>query len=213
MPKKKEYTFPFDTCEIPKKNGIAQPFSMLFNLLTSIMIFFFLIKAKSIQSFILLLTILSFELFHTFSHSFHLNGNIQINVTHTMTYLINIAFFLLFYKQTHIFPSFSFLFYILLLVIIDIYSVFNLSIVYYLLSQSLIFISILLYYYQYLPGFIQKSIYKISALVILIILLFLNEKYNCKRMLSVYPKFPYHIFIEITGFVLFFIICSNFYKL
>ncbi len=27
------YTFPFDTCEIPNKTGIAQPYSVFFNVL------------------------------------------------------------------------------------------------------------------------------------------------------------------------------------
>jgi len=40
-----------------------------------------------------------------------------------------------------------------------------------------------------------------------------NEKYNCEKMLKIYPHFPYHIFIEILGIILFYVISSNFYKL
>ena len=161
----------------------------------------------------LLLSLLCFELFHSFSHIVHIKGSIQINITHTLTYLMNIAFFYVFYCYTNILPSYKFIFYLFVLVCFDIYSIFNLTIIYYLLSQSIIFISLLLYYLQLLPKFIKNSIYQIIFFVGIIILLFLNEKYNCEKMLKIYPHFPYHIFIEIIGIVLFYIISSNFYKL
>ena len=100
-----------------------------------------------------------------------------------------------------------------LLIILDIYAFCNYSFIYYLTTQSIIFISLLAYYFQLLPKFIKNSIYKIIILVTIVILLFINETYNCKKMMSVYPYFPYHIFIEIVGIILFYVICSNFYKL
>ena len=36
-----EYTFPFDTCEKPNKNGIAQPYSAFFNIINCVIIFYF----------------------------------------------------------------------------------------------------------------------------------------------------------------------------
>jgi hypothetical protein len=126
---------------------------------------------------------------------------------------MNLSFFYVFYCYTKKIPSYEFMFYLMILICFDIYSIFNLTIIYYLLSQSTIFISLLIYYFPLLPKFIQNSVYKIIFFVGIIILLFLNEKYNCKRMLDFYPHFPYHIFIEIIGIVLFYIICSNFYKL
>jgi hypothetical protein len=209
-----EYTFPFNTCEKPNKHGIAQPYSALFNLINCLIIFYFLMKTKLYSStFILLFSILCFELFHLFSHIIHIQGSIQINITHTLTYLMNFAFFYVFYCYTKILPSYKFIFYLVLLICFDIYSIFYLTIIYYLLSQSAIFISLLVYYFPLLPKFIQKSVYEIIFFVCIIILLFLNEKYNCKKMLEIYEDFPYHIFIEIIGIVLFYIICSNFYKL
>jgi hypothetical protein len=208
-----EYTFPFNTCEKPNKNGIAQPYSSIFNLFNCAIIFYFLWKTKQTSTFLLLFSILCFELFHVFSHMIHIQGSIQINITHSLTYLMNLAFFYVFYCYTKKFPSNEFMFYLLILICFDIYSIFNLTIIYYLLSQSAIFISLLLYYFPLLPKFIQKSIYQIIFFVSIIIILFLNEKYNCENMMSIYPHFPYHIFIETIGIVLFYIICSNFYKL
>jgi len=67
-----EYTFPFDTCEKTNKNGIAQPYSALFNLINCLIIFYFLLKTKHNYTFILLFSILCFELFHLFSHIIHI---------------------------------------------------------------------------------------------------------------------------------------------
>ena len=139
--------------------------------------------------------------------------DIQTNITHIITYLINAAFFYVFYNYTNKLPSYEFIFYLFILVCFDIYSLFNLSIVFYILSQAVIMISLLVYYFPLMPKFIQKSLYKIIFFVSIIILLFLNEKYNCKKMMYIYPNFPYHVFIEIIGIVLFYIISSNFYKL
>lgn len=208
-----EYTFPFNTCEKPKKNGIAQPYSALFNLINCLIIFYFLLKTKHDYTFLLLFSILCFELFHLFSHIIHIKGSIQINITHSLTYFMNFSFFYLFYRYTKVWPSNMFLLYLLVLVCVDVYSILNLTIIYYLLSQSIIFISLLLYYFPLLPKFIQTTIYLIIFFVGIIILLFLNEKYNCQKMMTIYPYFPYHIFIEIIGIFLFYIICSIFYKL
>jgi len=208
-----EYTFPFDTCEKPNENGIAQPYSVLFNLINCIIIFYFLLKTTQTYTFILLFSILCFELTHMFSHIIHIQGYIQMNITHLLTYFMNLAFFYVFYSYTHKLPSYEFIFYLVALICFDIYSIFNLTIIYYLLSQSFIFASLLLYYFPLLPKFIQTCIYQIIFFMVIIILLVLNEKYNCENMLKIYPHFPYHIFIEIIGIILFYIICSNFYKL
>ena len=87
------------------------------------------------------------------------------------------------------------------------------NVVYYIFSQALLFLSVLLYYYPSLTKNIKNKINIIFILVLLILILFLNEKYNCEKMLKFYPYFPYHIFIEIIGIVLFYIIASNFYTL
>jgi len=209
-----EYTFPFNTCEKPNnKNQIAQPYSAFFNLITCSIILYFLLHAKTRHSFILLFVILLFESFHVFSHSIHIDGSIQINITHILTYFMNIAFVYVFYSYTKKMPSNLFIIYMILLIILDVYTFCNYSFIYYLTTQSIIFISLLVYYLPLLPKFIKNSIYKIIFFVTIVIGLFINEMYNCEKMLKIYPNFPYHILIEITGIMLFYVICSNFYKL
>jgi len=208
-----EYIFPFDTCEKINKYGIAQPYSAVFNLINCVIIIYFLLQTKHNYAFFLLFAILCFEVIHSVSHMIHIEGKIQIYIIHILSYLMNLAFFYLLYCYTKKFPNNIFIIYLILLICLDIYSVSNLSIIYYLLTQSIIFISLLLYYFPLLPKFIQYSIYQIIFLIGIIILLFLNEKYNCKKMLEFYPDFPFHIFIEIAGIAIFYVICSNFYKL
>jgi len=208
-----EYTFPFNTCEKPNKNGIAQPYSALFNLINCVIIFYFLLKTEQHYTFILLFSILCFELFHVFSHIIHISGPIQINITHMLSYCINFAFLFFFYNYVKRFPSIWFVIFYAVLFFFDIYVFLHMNVVYYIFSQAILFLSVLLYYYPLLRETIKNKIQIIFFIVTLIILLFLNEKYNCKKMMSIYPDFPYHILIEILGIVLFYIICSNFYKL
>lgn len=204
--------FPFNTCE-KVSEGIAQPYSVLFNAINCVIVVYYLLKCKNTYTFFFLLSILLFELFHVFSHAFHISGVIQTNIAHILTYAINISFFFLLQKHTRFPISTLYMGYLFLLVCFDLYSIYNLSIVYYILSQSLIFISLMTYYFPLLPKFIQRSVFHIVYTIIAILMLVINEKYNCERMMSFNPHFPYHLFIEIAGIVLFHIICSNFYKL
>lgn len=208
-----DYTFPFDTCEKPNKHGIAQPYSTMANIVNSLIIFYFLLKTKENYTFILLFCILCFELFHVFSHSVHIPGSIQINIAHMLSYCVNFAFLFFFYNYTKKIPSGWFILFYVLLIVFDIYVFCNMDVVYYISTQSLLLLSVLLYYYPLLSKSIKNKINIISSLIILIIILFLNEKYNCKKMLSIYPHFPYHVLIEIVAIFLFYIVCSTFYKL
>jgi len=208
-----EYTFPFSTCEKPNKVGIAQPYSSALNLINCIIIFYFLLKTKQSYTFILFFVILCFELFHVFSHSIHISGPIQINITHMLSYCINFAFLFFFYNYVKKIPSTWFIIFYACLILIDIYTFWNLNVVYYIFCQALLFSSVLLYYYPFLNKNIKANISIVFFLVTLIIILFLNEKYNCEKMMSIYPHFPYHSLIEIIGICLFYIICSTFYKL
>ena len=153
-----EYTFPFSTCEKPNKNGIAQPYSSLINLVNCLIIFYFLLKTKQNYTFILLFCILCFELFHVFSHSIHISGPIQINITHMLSYCINIEFLFFFYNYTKKLPSTWFIAIYLLLILFDIYAFCNMNVVYSIFTQTLLFLAALLYYYPLLPQNIKNKI-------------------------------------------------------
>jgi hypothetical protein len=208
-----EYTFPFNTCEKVSDGIIAQPYSALINIINSFVILNFLFKTKTIHSFFFIFSILCFELFHTFSHIIHIQGPIQINIIHSISYLINFCLLNLFINYTKLFPNYKYILYITALVILDIYFFINYSIIYYLSTQSIIFVSQLFYYYKLLPNYFKKNLYSLIFANILIITLFINETSNCKKMLLFNLYIPYHGILEIAGIFYFYIVCKSFFKL
>jgi hypothetical protein len=208
-----EYNFPFNSCEKVNEHGISQPYSTLVNVIDCIIIFFFLIKTTKYANFLFLGSIFLFQFFHFFSHMNHIKGSIQTNVIHTLAYFVNITLLFCLYSYTKRLPEPTFILFILLFVLFDIYSLFYLSTIFYLLSHAIILISLLIYYYSFLPKSVKIGINQIILIVLFILLLVVNETYNCKNMLNMYPDFPFHIFIEFSGICLFYVICSHFYNL
>ena len=100
---------------------------------------------------------------------------------------------------------------LIILILFDLYSFIHFPFIFYLTTSSLIFISILLYYYHVLNNKLKWTIVKIIFLIVTIIVLFINEKNNCKEMLNEYPNIPFYGLIEIFGLLLFYIICDGFH--
>lgn len=202
-----------NTCEKPNEKGIAQPYSAFFNVVSCIIIIYYLFHTEKNYSKVLLVSILLFELFHTFSHCIHINNHSQIIITHLLAYLVNFSYLFALYNYSHVFPNITFLIYLFLVILFDIYAFQNLSFIFYLSSQFLIFSSLFIYYYSYFPTSFQDKIPTIFALTLLIVILFINESYNGKKMLESFPNFPFHIFIEITAIFIVYNICDIFSKL
>jgi hypothetical protein len=207
---KKYDFFPFSTCEKPNKTGIAQPYSVIVNIISIFVILFFLFQTKNIYAFGLILSLLAFECVHTFSHIIHLPNYLQINIIHSLVYAINFFYLLAFYHFTHKAPSIFFSIVLIILLAFDIYAFLFLSFIFYFSSSLLLFFSILIYYYNYIPKNKQSYIFIILSLGITIMLLFYNEYYNCKKMLEVFPNFPFHAILEITGLFILYFICKFF---
>jgi hypothetical protein len=207
------YTFPFSTCEKANTSGLAQPYSVFVNVLSLLVILYFLCQTKNVYAFLLMLSLLAFEIVHTFSHAIHIPSHLQVNIIHSTAYLINLLYLLTLYNYTQHAPSLLFGSYLFLLLLFDIYSFAFLSIVFYLTSSIMIFISILLYYLQYLPKNMQHYVYTIVALGVSILLLFYNETVNCSVMLATMPSFPFHAILESAGLVTFFFIGKFFSSL
>lgn len=206
----KDFIFPFSTCEKPNKTGIAQPYSVFINIITIFIIIYFLFQVKNIYAFFLILSLLAFESVHTFSHIIHLPNYIQINIIHCLAYIVNFCYLLAFYNYTNKLPSPLFTTLLIILLLFDIYAFLFLSFVFYFTSSLLIFFSILIYYYKYIPKDKQHYILIILGLGILIMLCFYNEKMNCKKMLEIFPNFPFHAPLEIAGLFVFYYICKFF---
>lgn len=205
-----DFIFPFSTCEKPNKTGIAQPYSVIVNVFSICIIFYFIFQTKNIYAFFLILSLLVFECVHTFSHVIHLPNHIQLNIIHCLAYVVNFCYLLAFYKYTHKAPSPIFTVILVSLLLFDIYAFMFLSFVFYFSSSLCIFFSILMYYYNYVPKNKRYYILIILSLGITIMLLFYNEKLNCKKMLETFPNFPFHAPLEIAGLLIFYFICKFF---
>jgi len=194
---KNEYTFPFDTCENPKNTLFAQPYSVSINFISTIIVLYFLCKTKTIHAFLLLFSLLLFDLSHTFSHFTHIKSSLQITLVHVLAYILNFAFLYAFYKYTNKVPSIPFILFLVIVLSFDVYAFFNLSLLFYIFTQILFFFSIFIYYYRFLSKNMKKRLNILLLLIGIIYLLFVNEAYNCKKMLEMYPNFPFHAIIEI----------------
>lgn len=210
MEENKDFIFPFSTCEKPNKTGIAQPYSVFINVISIFIIIYFLFQVKNIYAFFLILSLLAFESVHTFSHIIHLPNYIQITIIHSLAYIVNFCYLLAFYNYTNKLPSPLFVTLLVILLVFDIYSFLFLSFVFYFTSSLLIFFSILIYYYNYIPKDKRHYILIILGLGIFIMLCFYNEKINCKKMLEMFPNFPFHAPLEIAGLLVFYYICKFF---
>jgi hypothetical protein len=146
-----------------------------------------------------------------FSHIIHIHSSIQTNTIHVITYFINFCFNGI-YNFTKTLPSNSFMCILLLLILFDIFALINLSLIFFILSQTFIFISLLIYYYPLLPKNFTDKLYLIVLTILAILILILNEIYNGNAMMAMYPDIPFHCLVEIFIY-LFYNICSIFYNL
>jgi len=192
-----DYIFPFDTCE-KKQEIIAQPYSVFINLLSCCIIIYYLIKSKNKKVQVFLFSILLFEVFHTFSHSVHIEGKLQAIITHTLAVISNLALFYLLYNKL----SKELILSLCIISIFDFYFLYKNQTILYIGTQILIF---MLLYYN-----INKNL---IILPLIVFLLVINEKYNCKKMLNKYPTVPFHCLTEIFGSLVFYNMCNTVYKL
>ena len=119
------FLFPFSTCEkINKRGFIQQPYSAIINGISAIIILFFLLHTKLGSLFYLFLSIFFFQIYHMFSHMVHINGNIQTNTIHIISYLVNFSLFYVLYEKSKQDLNIYFLFLYASLILLDLYAFF-----------------------------------------------------------------------------------------
>jgi hypothetical protein len=210
---KNDYTFPFDTCEKPRNSFFAQPYSVTINFLSTIIVLYFLWQTHTLHAFILLFSLLLFDLSHTFSHFIHIKSSIQITLVHVLAYILNFAFLYALYKYTNKLPSVALIIFLVFILSFDVYAFFNLSLLYYIFTQIIFFFSIFIYYYGSLSKGMKNKLNILLILIGIIYIGFVNEAFNCKRMLEMYPNFPFHAIIEILILFAVYFFCITFYNI
>jgi hypothetical protein len=210
---KNKYTFPFDTCEKPKNKFFAQPYSVTINFISTLIVLYFLFKTNTLHGFMLLFSLLLFDLSHTFSHFIHVKPGIQITLVHVLAYFLNFTFFYALYKYTKKLPSIPLIIFLVIVLLVDIYAFFNLSLLYYIFTQILFFFSIFIYYYSSLSNTMKKRLNILLIIIGIIYLGFVNEAFNCKKMLKKFPNFPFHALIEILILIAVYLFSLSFYNI
>jgi hypothetical protein len=210
---KSEYIFPFDTCEKPKSKYFAQPYSVTINCLSTFIVLYFLYKTQTLHAFILFFSLLLFDLSHTFSHFVHIKPGVQITLVHVLAYFLNFSFFYALYKYTKKKPSITLIIFLIIVLSFDIYAYFNLSLLYYIFTQIIFFFAIFIYYYSSLPQNMKQKLNILLIIIGIIYIGFINEAYNCKRMLEKFPNFPFHAIIEILILCAVYIFSITFYNI
>lgn len=210
-----EFTFPFDTCETPKKGSlVAQPWSTFVNFISLCIVFYFLFKVKSLQGLILMIGLVFFDGFHIFSHFMHIQKGVQIGLVHISAYFINFALLYGLYKFSHKKLTWLIIWLIGLAIALDLYAFLNMGLLSYLFTQLLLFLIIL---YHYREAILKiMGFYKLIGFLVLVTIIymaFVNEVYNCKSMLQLSPSFPFHAITEIFILAANYLFVSSFYKI
>lgn len=205
------FVFPFTTCECVSEGGVAQPHSAVVNMITCLTLLGFMFIAKTRPVQILLGTYALFEAWHAFSHIKHIAGNVQTNVVHVLGYIMSFATL---YAIIHLSKgtlSTLVLAIICLAILLDIYVWIYVKSVWTVFTGLLVFAVVVFGNYDKLPQSFKVCIPYLIVGLLLLFGLFINETYNCERMMR-YKVLPYHVLIEILGFILFITIAVLFLK-
>lgn len=205
------FVFPFTTCERISGSSVSQPFSAIVNIITCLTLLGLMCIAKTIPVRILLGVYALFEAWHAFSHIKHIAGNIQANVVHILGYMMSFAtLYAILYLSKGTLSSLL-LIIISLTILLDIYIWIYVKGVWTVFTGLLVFAVIVFGNYDKLPPFFNICIPYLIVGLLLLFGLFIHETYNCERMMR-YKVLPYHVAIEILGFILFITISILFLK-
>ena len=136
-----------------------------------------------------------------------------MTLVHVLAYLLNFSLFYALYKYTKKKQSIPFIIFLLIILFFDIYAFFNLSLLYYIFTYILFLFSIFIYYYSLLSNKIKKNLNILLVIVFIAYLGFINESYNCKKMLENFPNFPFHAIIEILILFAVYLFSISFYNI
>lgn len=208
---KTSYTFPFDTCESPSGTKVAQPVSVFVNLISVCIIVYFLIQSSHLPTRLFFTILLAFEAWHTFSHIRHIPGYIQVRIIHSLVYALNAAILYMLIVFTGIVPSKQFILLLASIVLLDLIAFWKLPMIVYFTTSLILTATIIIAFLPHVPRSLRLYLQQFLVILVILVLLFVNESFNCKRMMD-YVKFPYHALIESVGVIAFILLGFTFSK-
>jgi hypothetical protein len=197
------FSFPFTTCETNTNGSVAQPFSAIANAVTCLtLLALLLLVAKTTPVRILLGSFAAFEAWLAFSHVKHIPGTLETDVVHALSYSMTLATLdaILFLSGRRL--STSTLSILCLLFCVDLYIWFYVKGLWTVVSGLTIFAVVVFGNYKKLPSFFRSRVSCLASGLLLLLLLLANETRNCESMMR-FKVLPYHVLVEILGFVLF----------
>lgn len=212
------FLFPYNTCEnIRPNNYPVQKYSFFVNILSVILLLIYLYIIRNINAKLILLSLLIFEIWHSFSHYTHLkNRYVQTNIVHSLFYIVIFSFLFnipyIVNKKNVLLKNYYLLLLFLIILCVDLFICLFLKDIYMFLSGILLFTFAILINLYIIPRHTWKYIFIMLFLGIIIVILLVNESYNCEKMLKL-SNFPYHVIIETIGFFVFWLISYFLQKL
>jgi hypothetical protein len=179
-------------------------------------IIFFLLKSNNLYSRLFLLSILIFNIFHTFSHALHVKlvKNGQFLLTHFSAIISSLFFILLLNhitKQKLLTWQFCIL---LFLYVFDIYIITqNFSHIYNIITFLIILFLIMIFNYHLLSRKLKEKIIYIIFFSAIVLFFQIFEIFNCQYILENFKNFPFHIITEISAYIPIYLLCDSFYKI
>ena len=209
------FTFPFNTCEIPNKDGIAQPHSTIINTILCIIIFLFLLNSNNLYSRLFLFFFLLFNIFHTFSHAIHISSikNIQFLLTHYSAIISSFFLFCLLSNITkYTLKPYQMIGLLFLLFFDEVLIFYDVSHIYNIIFFLIILFSILIFFYKYLSKKIQQNIKYIIGFGFLALVIDIIEILFCQSLLQKYGNIPFHSILELSAYIPTILLCYSFYR-
>lgn len=214
-----EYQFPRDTCETvtPFSTPPIQPFSFFINIMSILVILFYMYISHDPYVRFLLFTFLLFQVWHAYSHCFHiLDSTLQSNITHIALYIMAIASIIVipYLDRTDSKSIFLqnkiHLFILLLLFLIDMWILLRVQGIWMIFSGLFVLSYVYIAQLHVFDPRVIKYLYVSFAFLGLTLMFEINEILNCESMQKHF-SFPYHILIEISGLLAFAFLSHTFY--
>jgi hypothetical protein len=153
---------------------------------------------------------LLFNLAHAFSHFWHVSDK-QFYLVHYTAVIASLAFINVLGQETHKWMDSSLSSVVFFLFFLDTLLIFlNAPHILNIFLFCFIFIIILFFYYDKLTRVKQTNCYWIIVGTILVLFTQILEILYCSTLLSIFPDFPFHIFVEIAAIFPIWLLCKTF---
>lgn len=204
----RSYTFPFDTCEPLRRDlPVLQPWSFLINAASTLILLvaaLFFARTPAVRA--VLLAYAAFEAWHAYSHGVHVQAHdgLQMFVVHMLGYSMTVFTYL---AISHLAGDYGidpvYAAAIAAAVATDVYLYVCKKGVWTIFGGLAVMAVVVSANLHKTPPVLRPLLVGVMVGVIALLVLFVNEAYNCGRMTRRLGQLPFHAAIELWGLLLF----------